>query len=58
MLRATELCLVAHPIGGFHEEETKKILIIPKEYTLIAFVVIEKHVKEISPLLTNKQGYA
>jgi len=58
MLRATELCLVAYPIGGFHEEETKKILNIPKEYTLIALVVIEKHAKEISPLLTNKQGDA
>lgn len=38
MLRATELGLIAHPIGGYDPLMTKQLLGIPPEYTVITLV--------------------
>ena len=56
IMRATELGLVAHPIAGFDEEQTKELLGIPEEYRLISLVNIGKHSKEPNELLTEKQA--
>ncbi len=55
ILRATELGLVAHPIAGYDEKKTKRLLDIPEEYTLITLVNIGKHSEEPNNLLTEKQ---
>lgn len=56
ILRATELGLVAHPIAGYDESETKDILDIPEEYKLITLVNVGKHAEEPNNLLTEKQA--
>ncbi|MFW6196951.1 MAG: nitroreductase family protein [Thermoplasmatota archaeon] len=56
ILRATELGLVAHPIAGYDEEETKELLDIPEEYRLITLVIIGKYSEESTDLLTEKQA--
>lgn len=56
ILRATELGLVAHPIAGYDEEDTKELLNIPDEYRLIALVNVGKHSEDINELLTEKQA--
>lgn len=56
ILRATELGLVAHPIAGFNEEAVKGILGIPEEMRLITLVIVGKHSKTISPLLSEDQA--
>jgi len=53
ILRATELGLVAHPIAGFKESQTKEILGIPDEMRLITLVIIGKHSSEVNPVLSN-----
>jgi nitroreductase len=55
VLRATELGLVAHPIAGFSPKKTKEILNIPKDYKVITLVMVGKHSKTLSPVLSNKQ---
>jgi nitroreductase len=55
ILRATELGLVAHPIAGFDEEVVKKAVNIKENFEVIALIVVAKHAKEISPLLSEKQ---
>ncbi len=54
-LRATELGLVAHPIAGFSPKKTKEVLGIPEEYRVITLIIVGKHSKEISPVLSEKQ---
>ena len=53
ILRATELGLVAHPIAGFKESQSKEILGIPNEMRLITLVVIGKHSKDFNPVLSD-----
>lgn len=53
ILRATELGLVAHPIAGFKESQTKEILGIPDEMRLITLVIIGKHSSEVNSVLSN-----
>jgi nitroreductase len=55
LLRATELGLVAHPIAGFSPKKTREILGIPEEYKVITLVIVGKHSKKISPILSEKQ---
>lgn len=55
ILRATELGLVAHPIAGFSPKKTRQILSIPEEMEVITLVIVGKHSKEISPVLSEKQ---
>ena len=55
ILRATELGLVAHPIAGYSPKKTRDILGIPDEYNVIALVIVGKHSKKISPVLSDKQ---
>jgi len=55
LLRATELGLVAHPIAGFSPKKTKEILGIPGEYKVITLIIVGKHSKKISPILSEKQ---
>jgi len=58
ILRATELGLVAHPIGGYDEEAVKQALGIPAGYQLITLVNVGKHSNKIHPYLTGKQAEA
>ena len=58
ILRATELGLVAHPIGGYDEEAVKQALGIPAGYQLITLVNVGKHSNKIHPYLTEKQAEA
>jgi nitroreductase len=58
ILRATELGLVAHPIGGYDEEAVKKALRIPAGYQLITLVNVGRHSNKIHPYLTEKQAEA
>jgi nitroreductase len=55
ILRATELGLVAHPIAGYSQRKTKKILGIPEKYSVITLVLVGKHSNKIDPVLSNKQ---
>jgi nitroreductase len=55
ILRATELGLVAHPIAGFSPKKTREILGIPEEYKVITLIIVGKHAKTISPVLSEKQ---
>ncbi|MFP4051712.1 MAG: nitroreductase family protein [Thermoplasmata archaeon] len=56
ILRATEMGLVAHPIAGYDEEETKGLLDIPNVYKLITLVIVGKHTEKPNNLLTEKQS--
>lgn len=53
ILRATELGLVAHPIAGFKETQAKEILGIPRGMRLITLLIIGKHSKKVSPVLSE-----
>lgn len=55
ILRATELGFVAHPIAGFDESIVKKAVNIGENFEVVALIVVGKHAKEISPLLSEKQ---
>jgi len=55
ILRAIELGLVAHPIAGYNPKETRKILGIIDDYNVITLIIVGKHSKKISPILTDKQ---
>jgi nitroreductase len=39
MLRATELGLIAHPIGGYEPAKSREALGIPKDYVVITLVI-------------------
>ncbi|MGM0406071.1 MAG: nitroreductase family protein [Thermoplasmatota archaeon] len=56
VLKATELGLVAHPIAGFDEAETKELLDIPDDYQVITLVIVGKHSEEIKDELTEHQA--
>jgi nitroreductase len=58
ILRATELGLVAHPIGGFDEEKAKEILGIPADMRLITLVNVGAHLLPVNALLSQKQAEA
>jgi len=58
ILRATELGLVAHPIGGYDEDAVKAALGIPAGYQLITLVNVGRHSDKIHPYLTEKQAQA
>jgi nitroreductase len=55
ILRATELGFVAHPIAGFSPKKIKKILGIPDAYEVITLIIVGKHAKKISQILSNNQ---
>jgi nitroreductase len=55
ILRATELGLVAHPIAGYSSKKTREILGIPEDMDVITLVIVGKHAKTISPILSEKQ---
>lgn len=55
ILRATELGLVAHPIAGYHEDQVKEFLGIPKDMTVITLVNFGKRREELRPVLSEKQ---
>ncbi len=54
-LRATELGLVAHPIAGYDEDETKELLNIPEEYRLITLINVGKHADGPTEYMTDDQ---
>jgi len=55
ILRATEIGLVAHPIAGYSPKKTREILGIPDDHNVIALVIVGKHSKKISSILSDKQ---
>ncbi|MFQ6108217.1 MAG: nitroreductase family protein [Candidatus Aminicenantales bacterium] len=55
ILRATELGLVAHPIAGFSPKKTREILGIPGDFKVITLIIVGKHSKSLSPMLSEKQ---
>lgn len=55
ILRATELGLVAHPIGGYNEMKVKEILNIPDEYQIITLINIGKKSDSLNDLLSEDQ---
>ena len=55
ILRATEIGLVAHPIAGYSSKKTREILGIPDDHNVIALVIVGRHSKKISPILSDKQ---
>ena len=55
ILRAIELGLVAHPIAGYSPMETRRILGIIDDYNVITLIIVGKHSKKISTILTDKQ---
>jgi len=56
ILRATELGLVAHPIGGYDEAKAKEVLEIPNDMTVITLILVGKHSETINPVLSEKQA--
>jgi nitroreductase len=55
ILRATELGLVAHPIAGYSPRKTREVLGIPDDIDVITLVIVGKHSKDISSILSEKQ---
>lgn len=55
VLRATELGLVAHPIAGYSPRKTREILGIPEDFQVITLIIVGKHSKKISSLLSDEQ---
>jgi len=55
ILRATELNLVAHPIAGYSPKKVREILNISDDIDVIALVIVGKHSKTISSVLSDKQ---
>ena len=55
ILRATDVGYVAHPIAGFDEAKIKTILGVPDDLTVITLVIVGKHSRTISPVLSEKQ---
>ena len=55
ILRATELGLVAHPISGFDEGKTKKLLNIPCDMRVITLVIVGKKSDRVGELLSEQQ---
>jgi nitroreductase len=55
IMRATELGLVAHPIGGFDEDKVKEALGVPADMTVITLVIVGKHTEKINPVLSEQQ---
>ena len=58
ILRATELGLVAHPIAGYSPKKVKEILKIPEDRMVITLVIVGKHSKKMSSVLSEKQKEA
>jgi len=56
VLKATEMGLVAHPIAGYDEKETKKVLDIPDDHQVITLVIVGKHSEDIKEELTEQQA--
>jgi len=42
LLQATELGLTAHPIAGFSQQKTRRVLHIPEDYEVITLVIVGK----------------
>ena len=55
LLRATELGLIAHPIAGFSPKKTRQILHIPEDWKVITWIIVGKHSRTQSPVLSPKQ---
>ena len=55
ILRATELGLVAHPIGGYNEDKVKAILGIPSDIQVITLINIGKKSDSLNDLLSEDQ---
>jgi nitroreductase len=55
ILRATELGLVAHPMGGYNEKRIKEVLGIPENMTVITLVGVGKKSDDMNPVLTDQQ---
>jgi len=55
ILRATELCLVAHPIAGYNPQKVREILGIPEEMNIITLVIVGKHSDKMNPELSEHQ---
>jgi nitroreductase len=55
ILLLTEIGLVAHPIAGFNLEDSKKVLQIPTNMSLITLIIVGKHTQDIPELLSEKQ---
>ena len=58
ILRATELGLIAHPIAGYSPSKVKQALDIPRRSMVIALIIIGKHAKDVSSVLSDKQREA
>lgn len=60
ILRATELGLVAHPIAGYDEGKVREALGIPADMTVIALIIVGRHLMPPGDLLSDaqKQGEA
>jgi nitroreductase len=56
ILRATELGLVAHPIGGYSPKKTREILGIPDDLEVITLINVGKHAAIIHSVLSEKQA--
>ena len=56
ILKATDMGLVAHPIAGYDESKTKKVLDIPDDYQVITLVIVGKHSDKIKNELTDSQS--
>jgi nitroreductase len=55
LLRATELGLVAHPIAGFSPSKIREVLAIPETAQVITLVIVGRHARDISPVLSENQ---
>jgi len=58
ILRATELGFVAHPIAGYSPKKTREILSIPKDFEVVALIIVGKHSDKIDEKLSDKQKEA
>jgi nitroreductase len=55
ILRATELGLVAHPIGGYDDGKVREALAIPADMAVITLVIVGRHLVPANDLLSDAQ---
>lgn len=52
ILRATELGLIAHPIAGYDQELTRRVLGVPEDCQVITIILVGRRAAEINPTLS------
>ncbi len=47
--------MIAHPIAGYDQDMTRRVLGIPEEYQVITIILVGRRAAEIDPTLTPEK---